>query len=169
MPWITFLLIGAGVAVAVIALAAFLLGRVDGQTLTMAGVAVVIVAAIATVLPLTAKSVDAANRFRLQNHGTPPDQAREKCIVDGSAGQIVPLVRAARATLPAHARYAVIGPLGADLSCWAMNMLPRLMISTVRSGDWLLFTDGVEPGWRARLAPGSERPLGGNLAIGRQR
>src|SRR3954454_10626055 len=169
MPWITFLLIGAGLVVAVIALAAFLLGRVDRQTIATAGVAVVIVGAIATVLPLTAKSVDAINTFRLQNHGTPPDQAREKCVVDGSASGILPLLRAARATLPARARYQVIGPLEADTSCWATNMLPRLMVSTVRSGDWLLFTAGVTRDWRARLVPGSLRPAGRNFAIGRVR
>jgi hypothetical protein len=169
MPWITFVLIGAGVAVAAVALAAFLLGRVDRRALAGAGVAVVIVGAIATALPLAAKSIDAANTFRLANRGTPPDQAREKCLVDGGDAGIVPLVRAARAMLPAHARYQVIGPLESDPSCYATNLLPRLKIATLRTGDWLLFTAPVTRAWRARLVPGSERAIGGAMAIGRVR
>jgi hypothetical protein len=169
MPWLTFVLIGAGVAVAAVALAGFLLGRVSGATLAGAGAAVVIVGAILSVFPLTKDSVEAINRFRLDNRGTPPDQAREKCLVDGGARGDVPLARLARATVPANARYQFIGPVGVDRACWATNLMPRLLRDTVRTGDWLLFTDGVPPAWRARVAPGSLRTAGGKLAVGQVR
>jgi hypothetical protein len=169
MAWLTFVLIAAGVAVAAVALAGFLAGRVDGRTLAGAGSAVVVVGAIATVFPLTSNSLQAINQFRLDNRGTPPDQAREKCLVDAGGSSVVPLVRVARAALPANARYQVIGPLGSDPSCYATNMLPRLMVTTAPPGQWVLFTDGVPPEWRARLVPGTQRGAGGKLALGQVR
>ncbi len=169
MPWLTFVLIGAGVAVATVALAGFLLGRVSGQTLAGAGAAVVVVGAIVSVFPLTKNSVEAANTLRLANRGTPPDQARETCLAAGGGAGVVPLVRAARAALPAKARYQVVGPPGSDPSCWTTNMLPRLMVQSTRSGDWVLFTAGVPKEWRPRLVPGTERNAGGNLALGQVR
>jgi hypothetical protein len=169
MSWLTFVLIAAGVALAAVGLAAFLLGRVDGRTLGGAAAAVVVVGGIATAIPLTRNSLEAINDVRLANRGTPPNQAKEKCLVDGGGGYLVPLVRAARTAMPAKAHYAVIGPAGTDNACYATNMLPRLMVVDVRGGDWVLFTNGVPREWRGRLVPPSVRPAGGKFWVGEVR
>jgi hypothetical protein len=169
VSWLTFLLIAGGIVAAGFAAAVLLLGRADRGALRIAAGAVLAVAAVAVAFPVAKTSVRNINGVRLDNRGTPPNQAKEKCIVDGGAADIVPLIERLRAALPAKARYQVIGPTRTDTACLTTNMLPRVSVQTAGSSDWLVFTDGVPPGDRARLIPGSLRQVTDKLAFGRLR
>jgi hypothetical protein len=169
VSWLTFLLIAGGIVAAAFAAAVLLLGRTDRGSLRVAAGAVLALAAVAVVFPIAKRSVRNINGVRLENRGTPPNEAKEKCIVDGGAGQIVPLVERLRADLPAKARYQVIGPPPIDAACLTTNMLPRVSVQKAGSSDWLVFTDGVRQGDRARLVPGSLRRVTDKLAFGQLR
>ena len=169
MSWLTFLLIAGGIVAAIFAAAALLLARADGGALRVAAGAVLAVGAVAAAFPIGENSLHDINGIRLQFRGTPPNQAKEKCIVDGGAGDIVPLVERLRTDLPAGAMYQVIGPTRIDIACLTTNMLPRLLVNDASAGDWLVFTDGVPADYRGRLAPGSLRRVTANHAFGRLR
>jgi hypothetical protein len=169
VSWLTFLLIAGGIVAAAFMAAVLLLGRADRGALRVAAGAVLALAAVAVAFPVAKTSVRNINGVRLDNRGTPPNQAKEKCIVDGGAADIVPLIERLRADLPANAQYQVIGPTRTDIACLTTNMLPRVSVQTARSSDWLVFTDGVPRGDRARLVPGSLRRVTDKLAFGQVR
>jgi hypothetical protein len=169
VSWLTFLLIAGGIVAAGFAAAVLLLGRADRGALRVAAGAVLALAAVAVAFPVAKTSVRNINGVRLDNRGTPPAQAKQKCIVDGGAGDVVPLVQRLRADLPARAQYQVVGPLPIDLACLTTNMLPRTLVDTPRAGDWLVFTDGVPAGARGGLRPGSLRQVTDKLAFGQVR
>jgi hypothetical protein len=169
VSWLTFLLIAGGIVAAGFAAAVLLLGRADRGALRVAAGAVLALAAVAVAFPVAKTSVRNINGVRLDNRGTPPDQAKEKCIVDGGAPDIVPLVERLRAALPAKAQYEVIGMVRPDTACLTTNLLPRVRIQTARRADWLVFTEGVSPSDRARLVPGSLRRVTDKLAFGQLR
>ena len=167
MSWLTFLLIAAGIVAATFVLAALLLGRTDRTALSVAAGAVLVIGAVMVAFPIGKNSAHDINGIRLMYRGTPPNQAKEKCIVDGGAADIVPLVERLRADLPAQASYQVIGPTRTDVACLTTNMLPRVLVNPARAGDWLVFTDGVPKSWAARLAPGSLQHVNPTMAFGR--
>lgn len=169
MSWLTFLLIAGGIVAAGFAAAVLLVGRADRGALRVAAGAVLALAAVAVAFPVAKTSVRNINGVRLDNRGTPPDEAKEKCVVDGGAGHIVPLIERLRADLPAKARYQVIGPPPIDAACLTTNMLPRVSVQAAASSDWLVFTDGVPRGARARLVPGSLQRVTDKLAFGQVR
>jgi hypothetical protein len=167
VAWLTFLLIALGIVAAAFALAALLLGRADRPRLKVAAGATVVVAAVAVAFPITRDSVEAINGVRRDIRGTPPAQAKEKCIVDGGAGDIVPLVERMRASMPPRAPYQVVGPTRTDVACLTTNMLPRLVVSNAGRGGWVVFTDGVPKEWIGRLTPGSLQRVSPSVAFGR--
>jgi hypothetical protein len=169
VSWLTFVLIAGGIVAAGFAAAALLLGSTDRGALRIAAGAVLALAAVAVAFPVAKTSVRNINGVRLDNRGTPPNQAKAKCIVDSGAADIVPLIERLRADLPATAQYQVIGPTRTDTACLTTNMLPHVSVQTAGSSDWLVFTDGVPPGDRARLLPGSLRQVTDKLAFGRLR
>jgi hypothetical protein len=169
VSWLTFLLIACGILAAAFAAAVLLPGRADRGAVRVAAGAVLAVGAVAVALPVGKNSAHDINRIRLQFRGTPPNRAKEKCIVDGGAAEIVPLIDRLRADLPARAQYQVVGPTRTDVACLTTNMLPRTLINTPRAGDWLVFTDGVPADYRGRLAPGSLRQVTDTLAFGQMR
>jgi hypothetical protein len=99
MAWLTFVLIAAGIVAAAFALAVLLLGRADRPALSVAIGATVAIGAVAVSFPIARNSIEAINGIRLEFRGTPPAQAKERCVVDGGAADIVPLVE--RLTSPA--------------------------------------------------------------------
>jgi hypothetical protein len=167
VPWLTFLLIAAGVVAAAFVLAVLLLGRADRTTLALAAGTVLGIGAVVVAFPIGRNSVHDINGVRLMYRGTPPNQAKEKCIVDGGAAEIVPLVERLRADLPPRASYQVIGRTRTDVACLTTNMLPHVLVNAAHAGDWVVFTDGVPASWAPRLAPGSLRHVGPTLAFGR--
>jgi hypothetical protein len=169
VSWLTFLLIACGIVAAVFAAAVLLLGRADRDAVRVAAGAVLALGAVAVAFPHAKDNAHAINDIRLQYRGTPPNQAKEKCVVDGGAPDIVPLIERLRADLPARAQYQVVGPTRTDVACLTTNMLPRVLVSTPQAGDWLVFTDGVPAGARARLVPGSLRRVTDQLAFGQVR
>jgi hypothetical protein len=169
VSWLTFLLIAGGIVAAGFAAAVLLLGRADRGALRVAAGAVLALAAVAVAFPVAKTSVRNINGVRLDNRGTPPNHAKEKCVVDGGAADIVPLIERLRADLPAKAQYQVIGPLRTDFACLNTNMLPRTLVDTPRAGDWLVFTEGVPADARRRLQPGSLRQVTDKLAFGQVR
>ena len=169
MSWLTFLLIACGIVAAAYAAAVLLLGRADRGALRVAAGAVLVIGAVAVAFPVAKNSVRNINGVRLDNRGTPPNQAKEKCVVDGGAADIVPLIDRLRADLPARAQYQVVGPTRTDVACLTTNMLPRTLVNPPRAGDWLVFTDGVPADYRGRLAPGSLRQVTDTLAFGQMR
>jgi hypothetical protein len=169
VSWLTFLLIAGGIVAAVFAAAVLLLGRADRGSLRVAAGAVLALGAVAVAFPIARNSAHDINGIRLQFRGTPPNEAKEKCIVDGGAGDIVPLIERLRADLPARAQYQVVGPTRTDVACLTTNMLPRILVNAPSPGDWLVFTDGVPADYRGRLVPGSLRQVTDKLAFGRMR
>jgi hypothetical protein len=169
VSWLTFLLIACGIVAAVFAAAVLLLGRADRGALRVAAGAVLAIGAVAVAFPIGKNSAHDINGIRLQFRGTPPNQAKERCIVDGGAPDIVPLIERLRADLPARAQYQVVGPTRTDVACLTTNMLPRTLVNTPRAGDWLVFTDGVPADARGRLVPGSLRRVTDKLAFGQVR
>jgi hypothetical protein len=169
VSWLTFLLIAGGIVAAGFAAAVLLLGRADRGALRVAAGAVLALAAVAVAFPAAKTSVRTINGVRLDNRGTPPNHAKEKCVVDGGAADIVPLIERLRADLPAKAQYQVIGPLRTDFACLNTNMLPRTLVDTPGAGDWLVFTEGVPADARRRLQPGSLRQVTDKLAFGQVR
>ena len=169
VSWLTFLLIAGGIVAAIFAAASLLLGGPNRGALRVAAGAVLAIGAVAVAFPIAKNSARDINGIRLQVRGTPPDQAKEKCIVDGGAGDIVPLVQRLRADVPARAHYRVVGPLRPDVACLMTNMLPRTLVDAPRAGDWLVFTDGVPAHARTRLRSGSLRRVTNKLAFGQVR
>src|SRR4051794_27266850 len=169
VSWLTFLLIAGGMVAAAFVAAVLLLGRTDGRALRVAAGAVFALTGVAVAFPIARRSVRNINGVRLENRGTAPNQAKEKCIVDGGAADIVPLVERLRAALPAKAQYQVIGPIRPDFACLTTNMLPRTLVEAPRAGDWVVFTESVPADARARLQPGSLRQVTDKLAFGQVR
>jgi hypothetical protein len=167
-PWLQFTLIAAGVLLAVGAVAALARGGVNRRSIP-AGVAAIVPAVFLIVMPLQlGRSVDRANTQRHANAGTPESQARDRCLLDGHADELVPFVDYLRQTLPPGSRYAATSPGKTDNACLTYTLMPNEHVDLDRA-QWIVFIGDIPAALRSRVAPGTLRRFAPGQAVAKVR
>jgi hypothetical protein len=130
------------------------IGRRQLPRLTVAAVA-----ALATVLALSnvASSVSLLNAERLSAVG--PGAGIDHCVYETGAEAILPFLTWLRERIPVRATYWLAdSPLLADVApgidplCYALELLPRLPLSSPAGAHYIVYTGALTPALKARIA-----------------
>jgi hypothetical protein len=145
----------AGILAAIAVLGGVLgLSRRQLPRLTVAAVA-----AVSTVLALSsvASSVSFLNTERMSAVG--PGVGIDDCVYETGAEAILPFLTWLRERMPARATYWLAdSPLlddavaGIDPLCYALELLPRLPLSSPAGAHYVVYTGAFTPALRARIA-----------------
>lgn len=145
----------AGVLAGIALLGAVLgLGRRQLPRLTVAAVA-----ALATALALSsvASSVSFLNTERKSAVG--PGAGRDHCVYETGGEGILPFLTWLRERIPARDTYWLASsPLlvdaapGIDPLCYALELLPRLPLSSPAGAHWVIYTGALTRALKARIA-----------------